>query len=175
MQYTIYLKRGFPLSDLEDILVKVFQAEKSQVGSLMKQIAFDISHETISLDSNSTFNVELNIHAIDSLASKTKEISNNLLFGIIFEESSEQEVLIGAYSDDPYQWLLLSQSKLFLVEEKVNDYEGITIFPERLELSKKESISFLAKMISLNDEKENKSVYPVLPSSLWNDCRKLTH
>lgn len=88
--------------------------------------------------------MELNIYCIDERRVSKLELNNNVSLGIAISKSINEDIVVNDENicDNPYQWILIKQNSLFLVEEDDNeDNNGITLNQNnRIEITYNNSI-----------------------------------
>ncbi|MEF9479086.1 hypothetical protein OWR28_16365 [Chryseobacterium sp. 1B4] len=72
----------------------------------------------------------MNIYCIDEGRARELKLNNNVSVGIAISNKIHEDVVVNdnIICDEPYQWILIKQNSLFLVEEDdIEDSNGITL------------------------------------------------
>lgn len=130
IHFICYLKRKKTDHYIVELLKEIFNCEIKQISRLIDEEKSLIKFENRVLDDISEFQVELNIYCIDVKRARELQLNNNIFLGIAISKSINEDIIVNDENicDDPYQWILIRQNNLFLVEEDDNeDNNGITL------------------------------------------------
>lgn len=174
--YVCYLKKKMSNDYLVKMLSDIFEYKETSISELLNGVGhYDLRFENRQLDDVSEFKTELNVYILDKRKILNLELYNNLLFGRKVAIYIKDEILINDESDDPYQWILVKEGEIFLVEEEYKDNEGINLISSnRLELAFEKALSLLPDRgyVENKSEDETDRPYFVIPANLWKDCVK---
>lgn len=124
-----YLKRKKTDHYIIELLKEIFNSTENDISTISNEEKSIIKFENRILDDISEFQTELNIYCLDE--KRVKELKfNNISLGIAISKSINEDIIVSDENvcDDPYQWILIKQDKLFLVEEDdTEDNNGITL------------------------------------------------
>lgn len=177
MHYVFFLKSYIDSNDIIKLLGNLFCLKTQEIGELNEEgekiiLRFEIEI----LDNTSEFKFELNIycHSLDLILNKG--FYNNLILGVELSTILKKEILINDESDDPYQWILINEKWIYLVESEDNNHVGITLKESRtLPLSLSKAMELLPNeqyILDLKEEKVVPSTYYVKSSFLWQNLAR---
>ncbi len=139
IHFICYLKRKKTDHYIVELLKEIFNCDIKEISNLIDEEKSLIKFENRILDDVSEFQVELNIYCIDERRIKELKFNNNVSLGIAISKSINEDIAVNDENicDNPYQWILIKQNRLFLVEEDDNeDNNGITLNPNnRIEIT----------------------------------------
>ncbi len=124
-----YLKRKKTDHYIIELLTEIFNSTENEISTILNEEKSMIKFENRILDDISEFQTELNIYCVDEKIVKELKL-NNISLGIAISKSINEDIIVSDENvcDDPYQWILIKQDKLFLVEEDdTKDNNGITL------------------------------------------------
>ncbi len=129
IHFICYLKRKKSNHYIIELLKEIFNCEIEDISNLLDEKQSLIKFENRILDDVSEFKMELNIYCIDESRTRELKLNNNISLGIAISKSINEVVVVNEDNIciNPYQWILIRQNKLFLVEEDDNDNNGITL------------------------------------------------
>ncbi len=139
-----YFKKQKTEESIKNILGKIYKTNQNNIKKLEdyddKAI---INFQFTKFGNDSDFNYQLEIFVSNDLIISLG-IFNNLILAIHLNKILEEEILINDESDDPYQWLLIKNNKLYLVEEYEDLQQGINLLYEKsIELNILKAINLL--------------------------------
>lgn len=163
--FVCYFEKEIEDSLLRQKLSEFFIIDLDKVGYLLEEKECLVRYENERLDNFSKFRFELNIYVNSNEILLKKGIRNIIEYGIALSHFFKSKILIHDLTDDPYQWLLIEEMSVYLVEETDDDYDGISIKEGSLiELSSEKCINLLKERVN------KESVYQLSPSSVWHSC-----
>lgn len=170
--HVFFLKSKIPKKELKKLISTIYLIEKSKINLLEK---YDenaiINYQITKIASDSDFNYQFEIFISNDLIISSG-VFNNLILAIKLNKILRKEVLINDESDNPYQWLLINNENLYLVEEEENQKQGIYIFYEKsIELDISKGIALLQNKNDYIESKKNTPYYIKNPK-LWLKLRK---
>ncbi|MBL3550541.1 hypothetical protein J2787_000869 [Chryseobacterium rhizosphaerae] len=130
IHFICYLKRKKTDHYIVELLKEIFNCDIKDISNLTDEEKSLIKFENRILDDISEFQVELNIYCIDERRVKDLKLNNNVSLGIAISKNINEDIAVNDENicDNPYQWILIKQNSLFLVEEEDNeDNNGITL------------------------------------------------
>lgn len=130
IHFICYLKRKKTDHYIVELLKEIFNCDIKDISNLIDEEKSLIKFENRILDDISEFQVELNIYCIDERRVKDLKLNNNVSLGIAISKNINEDIAVNDENicDNPYQWILIKQNRLFLVEEEDNeDNNGITL------------------------------------------------
>ena len=173
LHYVCYLKKHMLNPYVLSMLSNIFEYGPEKIGELTSEENCELKFENVLLDGDSEFNSVLTVYVVNREKVLKLGIYNSLLFGLKVSSYMKDEVIVSDESDDPYQWILIRNSRIFWVEELATDSEGITLLgSDRKELSYDKALALLPGRDTLKDSNYNSWSFSISPSSLWNSCIK---
>ncbi|MGI9580037.1 hypothetical protein ACR1PO_02380 [Chryseobacterium sp. RRHN12] len=130
IHFICYLRRKRSDNYIIKLLKEIFNYDIKEISNLMDDKKSLIKFENRILDDISEFQVELNIYCIDEGRARELKLNNNVSVGIAISNKIHEDVVVNdnIICDEPYQWILIKQNSLFLVEEDdIEDSNGITL------------------------------------------------
>src|SRR3569623_507643 len=171
--YTCYLKKYMLDTYIESMFGDIFEYDCKEVGKFLCDGNHKLWFENSLLEGYNEFNSALTVYIADKKKVSKLGIYNSLLFGTKISNYTKEEVVVSDESDDPYQWILVRGSQIFLVEELATEGDGITLINSNsIELSYDKALALLPGKGNLEDPNYNSWSFSISPSSLWNNCVK---
>ncbi len=170
--FICYIKHNLTCEETTKVINKVFALKNTSVASLLDDRECEIRYEWNELDKEAEFSYELIVYTQNKEILINSGIYNNLLFGLKLHDFIQASIIINDETDDPYQWLLIKNKKLYLVEEEFPENNGINLLEKtNCELSIEKSLELLPdKDFIISNSSNSKTAYYVKPSSEWSKC-----
>ncbi|PQA96794.1 hypothetical protein B0A69_01615 [Chryseobacterium shigense] len=129
IHFICYLKKKKTDHYIVELLKEIFNCDIKEISNLIDEEKSLIKFENRILDDISEFQVELNIYCIDERRVEELKFNNNISLGIAISKNINEDIAVNDENicDNPYQWILIKQNSLFLVEEEEDDNNGITL------------------------------------------------
>lgn len=177
MHYVFFLSGYIDSNDIIKLLGNLFGLKTEEIGELSEsEKTTQIRFEMRILDNTSDFKFELSIYCDSLDLVLNKGFYNNLILGVEFSTILKKEILINDESDDPYQWILINEKFIYLVESKDDNHVGITLKESSaLPLALSKAMELLPNeqyIIDLKEEKVVPSAYYVKSSFLWQNLAR---
>lgn len=163
--FVLYLDKKNTQVLVEEMLSVVFNTNEKQIGQLLDNVSHEIVIDFRDFSIHPFNWYELCVFVPTEMAEKVN-LTNNLSFGREVSKYLGSPVILDDESDDPYQYLMIKDERLFLLDyvEEPRNFEFVN--ETFRELSFERASEFLHSI----DRAE--SAYQVKDSRLWLSCVK---
>ncbi|MDP3928955.1 MAG: hypothetical protein Q8R57_08015, partial [Bacteroidota bacterium] len=153
-------------SDLVNAISKIFNLDVKEIGGLFDNEDRILTFQIENIANALYFNQEVSFFIPYDIARK-ESVLNSLILGKKLFDIINVPILIDDESDDPFQWLLIKDQKLYLIENMEDIEQFELTFSEIKELSLQKALFLLTNKLD-----NNKTAYLISDSKIWLTCIK---